>query len=147
MAREASHEEVDAQIGVLCKHPLLQGDLRPHLLRFLVRIKREGRYDGHPRPIGKQILAEFYEHAVNEFRIARPKDPDLTGKKLVADLAGALEKYYDSHRGPGAGDRIVIRIAAGRGPGYEPSIEARPELHSTPAAHQHDAQEDRKHVA
>jgi hypothetical protein len=123
--RAAPDDEVDAQIRLLCRHHRMQGELRPHLLRYLVRIQREGRYAGQPRPIGKQILTEFYEYAINEFRIKRPRDPDVTGKKLVGELSNALDDYYDS--GPGVNDRIIVRISGGRGFGYEPSVEIRAE--------------------
>jgi len=112
--------EVDAQIEKLSRDPLMQGELRVPLLRFLIGLKRDGRFSGQQRATsGKDVLEEFYDEiGVTALEDAR--------KKLAGALAAALKRFYAAD-GPGANDRVIITIWTGKGHAYEPLSEYRSE--------------------
>ncbi len=117
--------EIDTQVEKLCAHPLLHGDKRSDLLKFLVRIQRERRYrepfsERKLRPSGKLILFEFYEAWAAETRSSVPQDVEAAGKRLIGDLRKALKAYYTR-----AKDRVIISIPEGRQHAYEPAIRYR----------------------
>ena len=124
-AKPLSREEILAQADHVCSH--LEGDLRPHLLRFLVTKKLEGRFNppfsnDRPQPTGRMIVFEFYvERARIEGRVP-PKLPDYEddkGKRLIRGLIDAVSAYYGAD-GPEDKGSILIQIPGGRGRAYEP---------------------------
>jgi hypothetical protein len=107
---------------------LLEGELRPHLLRFLVTKKLEGRFDppfpkDEGQPTGRTIIFEFY---VDRARIEGLRPPELAtyddgrGKRLISGLIDAIDEFYNSARGPKDKGPILIGIPSGRGKAYEP---------------------------
>jgi len=130
--RKPGKSAVDAQIAKLSRHELFQGEKRADLLNFLVRIQREGRYEHpfnehKPAATGKRILFEFYKEWARDNgerdEWQTPDDSEERGKKLIGELAKALEEYYEKNKG----DAVIVRIKRGRGEGYEPEITWRPE--------------------
>jgi hypothetical protein len=120
-----TNAEVDSQVERLCAHPLLHGDKRVDLLKFLIRIQHEGRFrepfsERKPRPSGKSILFEFYEEWAAKTRSSGPQEIETAGKRLIGDLRKALKAYYGRTKDP-----VVISIPAGRQYAYEPAIRYR----------------------
>ena len=120
-----TYQQTDAQVEKLCTHELLEGEKRGDLLRYLVQAQREGRYEkpvgpDSPKPTGKQILLEFYKWWNRKNGEKPPENlnaAEESGKRLVGELADALEEYYAS-----VDDPLIIKIQRGRRDGYEPEI-------------------------
>jgi hypothetical protein len=120
-----TEQEIDAQVENLCAHDLLEGEKRGDLLRYLVQEQRGGRYTrpvtyDWPKATGKQILFEFYKCWNKRNGEPLPHNPNETeesGKRLLRELADALEEYYKT-----LDDALIIEIQRGRGEGYEPEI-------------------------
>jgi len=129
--KKPGRSAIEAQVEKLCRHELLQGEKRGELLKYLVRIQREGRYehpysDQKPSPTGKRILFEFYKHWARNNgerdQWPTPEDSEEAGKKLIGELAEALDRYYKF-----VDDTLIVRISRGRGEGYEPDYSWRAE--------------------
>jgi len=124
-------EQTNRYVDRLCLSEHMQGNLRRHLLRWLIAYKAEGKYNAEPRPIAKTIYDDFYKFAVEHSHGDMPTDTEASGKGLFGDLRNALKAYYD---GPGKNDSIIILLQGGKGGGYEPHIE----WNSRPATNAHD---------
>src|SRR5262245_34039317 len=111
--------QIDAQVETLCRHHLLDGPLRGSLLRYLVRIHRKGIFENGRRKTGKTLLFEFYRETVVLRNGITEDDMESDGKHLLADLAGALDQYYEEVPA-GSPDAVVISISRGRGRSYQP---------------------------
>jgi len=127
---EPSHDEIMAQVNYLCRHPLLEGKLRPHLLRFLVAQKLRGRFKqpyskDKPQPNGRMIVFEFYAERAKTEGLRPPifaTYDDRPGKRLITGLIEAVREFYDGARGPAAKGAVHIEIPNGRGRAYEPLL-------------------------
>ncbi len=116
---EPTKEGVKPQIDKICQSDFFKGELRPHLLRFLVRKKFEGFFQRRPRPGRKELCDDFYNWAKDELGIVPPGDITTAGRKLLGDLTHALGDYY---RDPECDDEIMITIPGGKGTLPEPQV-------------------------
>jgi hypothetical protein len=123
------HSAVLSQVERIVAHQSFRDHSRlPELLRYLVEINEAGRFDppfrrDKPKPTGKLIVEEFYNHRFKVFMEDPPIDTALAGKKLVGQLRLKLKKYYGEHPDPKTHGRVRIVIPDFRGTAYRPQIE------------------------
>lgn len=122
-------DEVNAQVEKLAQTALADRPSCVDLLRYLIKIEREGRYREpfslkRPRPTGKAISADFYAYRSKHFQEPMPTNTELAGRKLVGQLDLAIQRYYGVKPDPQKKGPIHIEIDRGRrGTGYKPLIE------------------------